>query len=153
MSIELMIFRASRFGFLAALLALPCIGKAAPAKSTNQPPKEVRSIFLVPNNPKEGRDPFFPSATSLYRNDTPQPVSQPTPSADSLKLVGILGSSLANINGATFGIGETQEVKTSSGPISVRLLQIKPQDESVIIEANGLRRELKVGAGGLTHRP
>ena len=148
-----MIFRASRFGFLAALLASTCVGGAAPVKSTNQPAKEVRSIFVIPNSPAEGRDPFFPNATSLYHSPAPGPVITHTPSADSLRLVGILGSSLANINGATFGIGETQEVRTSSGPVSVRLLEIKPRDESVIVEANGMRRELKVGAGGLTHRP
>jgi hypothetical protein len=74
-------------------------------------------------------------------------------SLEVLKLTGLLGNSLANINGVTFAIGETQEVKTTSGSISVRLLQIKVQDESVVIEANGLRRELRVGGRGLTGRP
>lgn len=149
-----MIFRASRFGFLAVLLASAHIGAAAPAKSTNQPPKEVRSIFMMPNSPKEGRDPFFPDATSLYQSRNPLPVVPRTPGTELLKLVGILGNSLANINGVTFATGETQEVKTAAGPVSVHLLQIKLQDESVVIEANGLRRELRAGAGGgLTGRP
>lgn len=148
-----MTFRASRFGFLAALLASAYIGDAAPAKSTNQPPKEVKSVFVMPNSPKEGRDPFYPDATSLYRLPT-QPTPTTHPVGDSLKLVGILGNSLANINGTTFATGETQEVKTAGGPVSVRLLSIKAQDASVVIEANGQRRELRAGSGGgLTGRP
>ena len=147
-------FRARKFGFLAVLLAWPCIAGAAPAKSTNQPPQVVQSVFIIPNSPKEGRDPFFPDATSLYQTQSSQPVVQQRAGADSLKLVGILGSSFANINGVTFAIGETQEVKTAAGPVSVRLLEIKPQEETVVIEANGLRRQLKSGGGGgLTGRP
>ena len=144
--------RAYKFAFLTALLVCPFAGTAAPAKSTNAvAPQEVRSVFVIPNSPKEGRDPFFPTATSLYQSAVPVHAA-PTMSVESLKLVGILGNSLANINGVTLAVGETQEVKTSSGAISVRLLQIKPQDESVIVEANGQRRELKSG-GGLTGKP
>lgn len=146
-------FRTCNFGLFAVLLALPSIAGGAPVKSTNQPPQEVRSVFITPNGPKEGRDPFFPDATSIYRRG-PVTVVQHIPVADSLKLVGILGNSLANINGTTFAAGETQEVKTAAGPVSVRLLSIKAQDESVVIEADGQRRELKVGgSGGLTGRP
>lgn len=149
-----MIFHARKFGLLTALLASSCIADAAPAKSTNQPPQEVRSVFVMPNSPKEGRDPFFPDATSLYQTVAQTPERPHTNLADSLKLVGILGSSFANINGVTFAIGETAEVKTSAGPVSVRLLQIKTQDESVVIEANGQRRELNTsGSRGLTGRP
>jgi hypothetical protein len=154
MSKEPMISRACKFGFLAALLASSCIAGAAPAKSTNQPPQEVRSVVVMPNSPKEGCDPFFPDSTSLYQSSHPTVVTPHTNLADSLKLVGILGSSFANINGVTFAIGETAEVKTSAGPVSVRLLQIKTQDESVVIEANGQRRELNTSGGrGLTGRP
>lgn len=151
---EIMNFRTSRFAFLAALLLLPPVGSAAPSKSTNAiAPQEVRSVFVMPNSPAEGRDPFYPNATSLYHIQSSGPAVPHTPGIDLLKLVGILGNSLATINGVTFGVGETQDVKTTSGPVSVRLLSIKPQDESVLIEANGIRRELKVGGGGLTGRP
>jgi len=153
MNKELMIFRASSFGFVAALLLLPLAGSAAPSKSTNAAPQDIKSIFVMPNSPKDGRDPFFPNATSLYQSAaSPVPTARPMP-LETLKLVGILGNSLANINGVTFAVGETQEVKTSSGSISVRLLQIKARDESVVIEANGLRRELRAGGGGLSGRP
>ena len=144
--------RAYESAFVAALLVCPFAGQAAPAKSTNAvAPQEVRSVFVIPNSPKEGHDPFFPNATSLYQSVV-SVRAVPTMTVESLKLVGILGNSLANINGVTLAVGEMQEVKTSSGAISVRLLQIRPQDESVVVEANGQRRELKSG-GGLTNRP
>jgi hypothetical protein len=154
MSKESMIFRTCKFGLLTALLAWSGIAGAAPGKPTNQPPRDVQSIFLIPNEPKEGRDPFFPTATSLYHSPTPGPVTPPSNGVELLKLVGFFGTSFANINGVTFAVGETEEVKTVAGPVSVRLLQIKAQDEAVVIEANGQRRELKhSGGGGLTGKP
>lgn len=153
MSKKSMIFRTCKFGLLTALLAWSSIAGAAPTKATNQPPQEVRSIFNLPNEPKDGRDPFFPTATSLYHSTTPGPVTHETSGVDLLKLKGFMGTSFANINGVTFAVGETEEVKTAAGPVSVRLLQIKPGG-AVVIEANGQRRELNTsGGGGLTDKP
>ncbi len=140
-----MIPSAHKLCIVAAMMAVTLIAPAAPPKSTNAVPREfITSTFVIPKTPKEGRDPFFPNATSLYQTDIP---SKPVVDAgvDLLKLVGFLGTSYAQINNVTLGIGETQEIKTTAGPISVRLVSIKAQDESVVVEANGQRRVLTIG--------
>jgi hypothetical protein len=126
----------------AVLLALPLAGYGAPSKATNGVPAEkFQSTFNMPKDPAEGRDPFFPKATSVYQTAT---VSRPV--ADSgygiLKLNGILGSSLAQINNVTLSVGETEEVKTASGSVPVRLIEIHPANGTVVVEASGQRRVL-----------
>jgi len=144
-----MIPSAHKFGIAAAVMAVSLIGFAAPPKPTNAPPKStstevVTSTFTLPKSPRDGRDPFFPNATSLYMTATPtKPVMDN--SLQMLKLMGFLNTSYATINKVTLGVGETQEVGTPAGPVSVRLIEIKAQDESVVIEANGQRRTLTIG--------
>lgn len=141
-----MISRAHMLVFAAALLAAPLAGYAGPAKATNAAPQEnIQSTFVMPKSPAEGRDPFFPRATSLYQMDTPRQVVV-EPGINLLKLNGILGSSLAQVNNVTLSVGETEEVKTTSGPVSVRLVEIHPADGSVVVEASGQRRILKFAA-------
>lgn len=131
--------------FAAALLAAPLAGYAGPAKATNAAPQEnIQSTFVMPKSPAEGRDPFFPRATSFYQ-DTPKQVVVES-GVNLLKLNGILGSSLAQVNNVTLSVGETEEVKTTSGPVSVRLVEIHPADGSVVVEASGQRRILKFAA-------
>ncbi len=130
-------------------MAVSLSGFAAPpkpAKTTNALPslQIVSSTFTMPKAPKDGRDPFFPNATSLYVTATAaKPVVDN--SLQLLKLMGFLGTSYATINKVTLGIGETQEIGTPAGPISVRLIAIKAQDESVVIEANGQHHVLTLG--------
>jgi hypothetical protein len=136
-----MISRAHKFGLAVALLALPLVSYAAPPKATNAaPPEHIHSTFIVPKNPTEGRDPFFPNATSLYQTDTVKPVVDS--GINLLRLDGILGSSLAQVNNVTLSVGETEEVKTTSGTVSVRLVEIHTADNTAVIEANGQRRVL-----------
>lgn len=128
---------------LGTLTMAPLIVSAAPAKPTNAPaPQEIKSTFVIPNNPKEGIDPFYPKATSLYQTTTAGPVRVSPKGIDLLRLTGFFGTSLASINNQNLAPGETQDIKTSSGPVSVHLVQINP-DGSVIIEVSGERRELK----------
>jgi hypothetical protein len=144
-----MISRAHKFALAATLLLLPLAGYSAPPKTT--PPHDtnaaphviIQSTFITPAAPIEGRDPFFPNATSLYRTAivTNKPVQE---TGASLKLKSLLGTSLAQINNMTLAVGETEEVKTESGPVSVRLIEIRA-DQSVVIEANGQRRILGFG--------
>lgn len=136
-----MISRAYKFGFAAALLILPLASYAAPPKATNAaPPEKIHSTFVIPKGPTEGRDPFFPNATSLYQTTTVKPVVDS--GINLLKLNGILGSSLAQVNNVTLSVGETEEVKTTSGTVSVRLVEIRAVDGAAVIEANGQRRVL-----------
>src|SRR5436305_3016704 len=105
-----------KFLLLTAWLCLPLLSPAAPAKTapkaTNSAPspESFKSVFVMPKTPKEGRDPFFPKATSLYGSAV-IPGAQIT-SVASLKLVGFMGKDLATINNKPFAVGETQEVKT-----------------------------------------
>ena len=137
---------AHKFGFAAALLALPLAGFAAPTKATSAAPLEKsQSTFTIPKTPQEGHDPFFPKATSIYYvESTAKPVVDT--GANLLKLNGILGSNLAQINNTTFSVGETYDVKTPSGNVSVRLVEIHTADMTVVIEANGQRRVLSFKA-------
>ena len=127
----------------AVILALTPASYGAPSKATNAAQAEsVHSTFVVPKVPEEGHDPFFPKATSLYQVvDTKRPVADS--GVNLLKLNGILGSSLAQINNVTLSVGETEEVKTTSGSIPVRLVEIRAADGIVVIEASGQRRLLK----------
>ena len=140
---------------VALLLTLPLLAHAAPpkntaSKATNSVPTEnLKSTFVIPKSPKEGRDPFFPKATSIYGSAG---VTNVATAAPVLKLRGFLGTSYAQINNITLGVGETQEVKTAGGPVSVHLIEIRLRDETVIIEVNGQRQELSLGRGGLTPR-
>lgn len=139
-----MIRSAIKFALAATLAALPIAGRAAPPKATNALPQaNAKSTFLIPQSQAQGRDPFFPKSTSLYQTTVVAPTTpRPDMGAAQLKLKGILGTSFAQINNMTLGVGETEEVKTVSGPVSVHLLAIHAADESVVIEANGQRRVL-----------
>ena len=140
---------------LALLLVLPLTTEAAPpkptAKATNSFAAELnlRSSFVQPKTPKDGRDPFFPKAVSLYGSTAA--AGPAVKVAPVLKLKGV-GDGFAVINGSTLAIGETQEIKTPGGPVNVHLVEVKLQDEVVVIEVNGNRQELGMTRSGLTPR-
>jgi hypothetical protein len=110
------------------------------------PQATTRSIFTLPNNSKEGRDPFFPTSTHPYENavaTAPQKVD-----VSSLILKGFSvdkqGNRLVIINSHTFGVGDEEDVTTSQGRIHVHCLEIK--GNTVSIEVNGERHELSYSA-------
>jgi hypothetical protein len=115
---------------------------AAPVAQPAAPEVVSRSVFVVPTNPKEGRDPFFPNSTRLYET-----ISAAQPHAgnmSSLVLKGISGPPnhrLVIINNHTFGVGDEENLVTPQGPIHIRCVEIK--DSSVVIESAGQRHELK----------
>ena len=130
---------------------------AAPAKTqtgtetqpaaTNAPPTIPQSVFVTPVNPEEGRDPFFPKSIRLFAAQVPKDSRGPAVGAKDIVLNGILlreGRRLAVINNRAFGEGDALEVTTPKGRILVRCVEIK--DESVMIEAGGVRRELRLGS-------
>jgi len=68
----------------------------------------VQSVFVLPDSPKEGRDPFFPSSIRPYKDRVPAGL---TP-VSSLKLEGITrarGKVFVIINGVTFGVGDEDQ--------------------------------------------
>jgi hypothetical protein len=136
----------------AALLGGWAVAHAAPAakpasvtaaqNETNSSETEIpRSVFIIPTNPKEGRDPFFPNSARLSATRPVRivPASVEVP----LVLNGLSGSPqhrLAIINYQTFAEGEEHDVNSPSGRIRVRCVEIKGQ--KVVVEVAGERREL-----------
>jgi hypothetical protein len=106
------------------------------------------SVFTMPANAKEGRDPFFPESTRVYdammaANQTKQ--ASPTAEISSLKVPGISGTPghlLAIINNHTFAAGEEGDVLTTSGQIHLQCVEIRPN--IVIVKVNGQLHQLKI---------
>jgi len=101
----------------------------------------TRSIFILPSNPKEGRDPFFPNSSRSY--EAVAAANARAGDVTSLVLKGFSGSKnhrLVIINNHTFAAGDTGDVITSDGRIHLRCIEIK--NNSVVIEAGGQRHEL-----------
>jgi hypothetical protein len=107
-----------------------------------------QSIFVVPKNAEEGRDPFFPTSDRLWRVTTVKLPPRPNTPAVSLVLNGLSGTAdhrLAMINGRTFAEGESNEVTTAGTRVLIRCIEIK--ESSVVIEVGGARRELSLRSG------
>jgi hypothetical protein len=128
--------------WLSAGLVMVLPVAAAPVAQPAAPVVVPRSVFVIPTNPKDGRDPFFPNSTRPYET-----VSAAQPHAgemSSLVLKGISGPSdhrLVIINNHTFGVGDEENLVTPQGPIHIRCIEIKAR--SVVIESGGQRHELK----------
>ncbi len=115
--------------------------EAAPVAQPAAPEVVLRSIFVMPKGPKDGRDPFFPNSTRPYEIVS---ANQPhVADLSSIVLKGISGPSnrrLAIINSHTFGVDDEATLSTPQGPIRIRCIEIKA--DSVVIESGGQRHEL-----------
>jgi hypothetical protein len=148
------LYEMARLALFAAVLAVMSPVAAAPADKPAAaqpavaepatPPPPPRSVFNMPSSPKEGRDPFFPTSTRPY-----EVISAATNHGGDLSGLSIKGfSGTANrrfviINNHTFGVGDEEDITTSQGRIHVHCLEIN--GGTVLIEANGERRELTYG--------
>ena len=114
-------------------------GFDAPVTASNAVPL---SVFTIPSNPREGRDPFFPNAGRFSAGAETNSTTSAAASAIILNgLSGARDHRLAMINGRTLAEGETNEVITAAGPVRIRCVEIK--GESVVVEViGGERREL-----------
>ena len=105
-----------------------------------------QSQFLIPSNPREGRNPFFPQSIPT----PPVPHQNPTTPFDvnSILLNGITSppKRTAMINGNTFEVGEEGEVKLPNG-VKVLIKCEEIRADSAIIRVNGQRRELRLRFG------
>lgn len=113
---------------------------AAPAPQSNTTNANA-SIFILPSNPGEGRDPFFPGSIRPYK----VAVVANARAADVTSLVvkGFSGSvdhRLVIINNHTFAAGDEGDVVTHDGRIHVSCIEIRTN--SVVIEVGGQRHEL-----------
>jgi hypothetical protein len=114
--------------------------KAAPAK-----PVPARSVFMMPANARDGRDPFFPESNRPYEDA--MAAQHATVDATAIAVKGISyehGRAMVIINNHTFALGDEGDVLTTGGRVHLRLAEIR--SGSVIVEVNGSRRELSTGA-------
>jgi hypothetical protein len=103
-----------------------------------------QSVFAYPNNPPEGRDPFFPSSTRVYDSNPEKQVHGP--SLTELTLHSILGTPprlFAIINNHTFASGDDEDVMTKSGQrLHIRCVDINPKAGTAVVEADGISQVL-----------
>jgi hypothetical protein len=111
------------------------------------------SVFVVPQTPKDGKDPFFPASTRPYVNlqpivkgQKPQVIEVP------LTLTGIIPLKLAMVNGRTFSEGEEGEVVVNGTRKKIRCVKVKQECAIVELLPEGERRELKMRFGAQIHK-
>jgi hypothetical protein len=131
-----------------------CKEAAAPKTGTKtaltlRPVPEVpipQSVFSIPSQPSEGRNPFFPQSVVRV---IPVKISKENPiDTSSFVLNGITSPPrrTAMINGRTFEVGEEGEVKLpNGGKMLIKCEAIKA--DSAVILINGQPRELKLRSG------
>jgi hypothetical protein len=145
MKYRINIFRSQNYSWLAIVVAAGLPVTAAPVVQTNETQVVPRSVFNLPTNPREGRDPFFPSSLRPYVTAV-APGAVPTSDLSSLFIQGSSGDPehrLVIINNVTFGVGDDAEVSTSQGRVRIHCLEIT--GDMVVIEAGGQRRILHYG--------
>ena len=102
-------------------------------------PATSRSVFAVPNNVREGRDPFFPDSSRVYDANVQ---SNPNHRVEATALIlkgfsGTPGHRFVIINNHTFTVGDEGDVLTATGRAHIRCLEIR--NDSVVVEINGQR--------------
>ena len=136
------------FGLAMLMTGLRVVAGPVTAATTNSaagPVTNTLSVFVMPADPKAGRDPFFPSSLRPYQTAvaTQSPKSVEF-NMELLMLQGISGlppHRLAIINRHTFAAGDYGEVSTSQGRVHLHCLEITAN--SALIEVNGARHELR----------
>jgi hypothetical protein len=126
--------------FLALGSTLVSAAHAAAASQSN-PTNVIHSVFVIPSEPREGRDPFFPNSTRPYKTT----VTTTFHSADVSALIikGFSGSvdhRFVIINNHTFAPGDEGDVVTPAGRMHLTCVEIRTN--SVVIDVGGERHEL-----------
>lgn len=115
---------------------------AAPTnQSQSAKTNSLRSVFILPANPGEGRDPFFPKSNRPF--ETAMTATNNNVEVTALVVKGISGPldhRLVIINNHTLAAGDIADVITDQGRIRVHCVEIKSR--SVIIEVGGRYHEL-----------
>lgn len=132
----------------------PALAAAGTPKSpaTNANPSAVersKSAFIVPSNPSEGRDPFFPLSRRLVVEvAAPDNGEKPKVTPVTLALKGVSGTEskrFALINDKTFAADEESEITIGTNKVRVHCIEIR--EDSVTVEVNGNRQELRLRPG------
>lgn len=120
----------------------------APASPAAPPPPPPKSLFTF--DPKTSKDPFFPKTDRFKRfavktNDTELPPPPLFPEGIRYKgFSGTPGRPMAIINNKTVEKGERFELLINGQRIRIQCVEIK--DRSVVLEINGITKELKLRA-------
>lgn len=140
-------------GFLAVVTPVNAATSNAAASATTNAPAAAPSELVVPRSHfgsvlDGGKDPFYPGSARFQRviPVAPPDQDQVAPVTPDVQINGFSGNAarpLVIINNVTFGEGDTQMVTTTAGRAQVRCLEIRRQEQTVQIEINGQRRELK----------
>ena len=124
--------------FLVMIAAGPAVGAAPANPAAKAPP--AHSVFAVPTNAGEGRDPFFPESSRVFQLAV---INSKMVEINSLTVKGFYRDAkgaLVIINNHTFAVGDEGDVKTSDGRVHIRCLEIRPN--VVVIDINGQKHEL-----------
>jgi hypothetical protein len=121
------------------------------SSTTNAPTKTApieipTSNFIIPTSVADGRNPFFPDSLAAAKAsaiNTTNTVSAPVVTLD---LKGISGR-FALINNRTFEAGEEADVTIGNNRQKVHVHCISIREDSVTVEVDGVRRELKLRPG------
>jgi len=133
---------------LLALSALLALGNTQPTNAP--PPAEAplpKSVFV--DDPRQGKDPFFPKSTRRAPAQAPVQVDGPAEAVDGvftlqgLSFVG--GRKLALINKRTLAEGEEMDVKIKSGIARLKCVEIR--ERSVVISIRGVTQEISLRPG------
>ena len=117
---------------------------ASPTNSAPVDTSEFVSVFddLLPQD--KAKDPFFPNSTRRFPKaaPVPGPTPVPVPVEPTLTLKGISGGRhpSAIINNAELQVGEEQAVRTSTGRVAVKVLEIG--DDFVKVQVKGETKTL-----------
>lgn len=118
---------------------------------TNQAAIEIpRSVFTIPVKAADGRDPFFPLSRRMVVETKPGKIGEtPTPPPVAVSLKGISRGAgnkrFALINDKTFTVDDEHEVVMNNSRVRIHCIEIK--EDSVIVEVNGVRQELRMRPG------
>jgi len=129
------------FCFLLTLAAAGISTRGRSATNTPAPAAPILSAFVLPSNPQQGRDPFYPESTRPYVVSAAS-TNNIVPVA-ALIIRGFSGTAenrTVIINNHSFGVGDEGDVLTAAGRVHVRCLAIKAN--GVVIEANHQLQEL-----------
>jgi len=122
-------------------------GHAEPAKAPVRT-GPIKSVFVMPTSPKEGRDPFFPDSTRVYETTAAATAVAAAatvhgPEITNLKVKGysvMNGRAMVIINNHAFMVNDEGDVLTLSGRVHIRCMEIRPG--LAIIQVNGQRMDL-----------
>ncbi len=129
-----------RIAVHASLMGAVCLAQAAKPEGDHKTAPAPVSTFLLPANPSQGRDPFFPESTRPYANVVEVHHAGSMASLTVRGFSGYLGDRTVIINNHSFAEGDEGDVNTPTGRVHIRCVTIS--QNSVIVEADHQRRIL-----------